>query len=145
MNIFRNIKVRHLVNILLASWLVIWVYFALFNWPVFAVKLNINLGFAVISSYPFVLLFLVGVTIMLAIRYLLHYSRMLRRMEVKEKNDKIRIQAKDIEILQLKEMLYKLQAEDHSKANDRLSAMHEKLDSIARQISDTRKKHTQST
>jgi len=134
MEIVKNFKVRHLVNILLGIWIGVWVYFALFNWDIFIVRININLGFGIISSYPFLLLFFIGLLVMLSIRYLLHYSRMLRRIEVKEKNDKIKMQEKDIEILQLKEMLYKMQSEEDKKTRDSLSEMHKKLETIARQF-----------
>jgi len=136
MEIIKNFKVRHLVNILLGVWIFSWVYFALFNWDIFVVPLNINIGFGIINSYPFVIFFFIGLAIIIAIRYLLQYSRMLRRIEVKQKNDTIKMQEKDIEILQLKEMLYKMQAEEQDKKSGNLNELHQKLDILARQFED---------
>lgn len=134
MELIRNFKVRHLVNILLGVWIASWVYFAALNWEIFTVRVNINMGFAIWSTYPFLLFALVGIVIILSVRYLLHYSRMLRKIEVKEKNDKIRMQDNDIEILKLREMLYKMQASEHSKTVSHLDELHEKIDGIARQF-----------
>jgi hypothetical protein len=136
MEIIKNFKVRYLINILLALWIFIWSYFILFNWDIFIVKLNINLGFGIISSRPFVIFFVLGMLIILVIRYLLQYSRMLRRIEVKEKNTKIAMQEKDIEILKLKEMLYKEQSTDFNKTAKDISLLHEKIDAVAKKYKD---------
>jgi len=43
-----------------AIYLVLSLYFAIFNWDVFIITINTNLGFAVIKTPPFLLLFIVG-------------------------------------------------------------------------------------
>jgi uncharacterized coiled-coil protein SlyX len=84
--------------------------------------------------FPFVVFMILGMLIMLAIRYILQYSRMLRRIEVKEKNTKIAMQEKDIEILKLKEMLYKEQTSELNKTAKDLTALNEKIDAIAQKF-----------
>ena len=130
MEIIKSFKVRYLINLLLGFWIAVWVYFALFNWEIFIVKININLGFAVLNTFPFLAFFIIGLLVILAIRYLLQYSRMLRRMELKEKNNKIEMQSKDIEILKLREMLYKMQSEEFSKTSQTIDEMHSKINSL---------------
>jgi type III secretory pathway component EscV len=85
MEITKNFKVRYLIDTLLGIWLLTWLWFLIFNWDIFVVKLNINLGIGVVKMFPFVVFMILGMLIMLAIRYILQYSRMLRRIEVKEK------------------------------------------------------------
>lgn len=125
-----NISVRYYINILLVVWIVIWAYFAVFNWNVFNVKINMSLGFTVINSYPFIWFFVLGVLILLGIRYLVQYSRMLRQLEMKEKNNKIAMQEKDIEILKLKEVLFEMQSKEFNKSTANINALNEKLDRI---------------
>lgn len=43
-----------------AIYLVLSLYFAIFNWDVFIVTINTNLGFTVVKTPPFLLLFIVG-------------------------------------------------------------------------------------
>lgn len=134
MEITKNFKVRYLIDTLLGIWLLTWLWFLIFNWDIFVVKLNINLGIGVVKMFPFVVFMILGMLIMLAIRYILQYSRMLRRIEVKEKNTKIAMQEKDIEILKLKEMLYKEQTSELNKTAKDLTALNEKIDAIAQKF-----------
>ncbi|MBE9509522.1 MAG: hypothetical protein IMY71_01485 [Bacteroidetes bacterium] len=46
-----------------AIYLVLSLYFAIFNWDVFIISINTNLGFAVVKTPPFLLLFLLGLFI----------------------------------------------------------------------------------
>jgi hypothetical protein len=55
-------------------------------------------------------------------------------MEVKEKNTKIAMQEKDIEILKLKEMLYQEQNAEFNKTAKDISALHEKIESVAKKF-----------
>lgn len=134
MEIARSFKVRYLINILLIVWLSIWGYFMALNWEVFTVKLNIYLGFTLINGRPFVLLFILSTLVIVVIRYLLQYSRMLRRLEVKEKNTKITMQEKDIEILKLKELLYKEHRDEFNKTANNITALHNRIESVAKYL-----------
>jgi len=69
---FRNI-------ILLIVYILISLYFAIFNWQIFTVTLNVNLGFGVVSFPPFIVLFLVGFVI-IGILSWMNYSSSLRKM-----------------------------------------------------------------
>ena len=46
-----------------AIYLVLSLYFAILNWDVFIITINTNLGFAVVKTPPFLLLFLLGLFI----------------------------------------------------------------------------------
>ncbi len=46
-----------------AIYLVLSLYFAMFNWDVFIITINTNLGFTVVKTPPFLLLFLLGLFI----------------------------------------------------------------------------------
>jgi len=54
-------------------------YFAIFNWKIFTVKLNIELGFAVIELPPFITLFLTGL-ILIGILSWMNYIIRLRKL-----------------------------------------------------------------
>jgi hypothetical protein len=65
--------------VLLILYTLIYLYFAIFNWQVFIVKLNIDLGFAVITIPPFIFLFLIGF-IIIGILSWMHYMASLQKM-----------------------------------------------------------------
>jgi hypothetical protein len=54
-------------------------YFAVFNWRIFIVKINVDLGFTVLEIPPFVVLFLTGF-ILIAILSWVNYNIRLRKM-----------------------------------------------------------------
>ena len=54
-------------------------YFAVFNWKIFTVKLNINLGFGTAEFPPFIVLFLIGF-VLLGIMSWANYNIRLRKM-----------------------------------------------------------------
>jgi hypothetical protein len=66
-------------SIILLFYTLINVYFAVFNWKIFSVKLNVDLGFAVLEIPPFVILFLAGF-ILIAIISWINYSLRLRKL-----------------------------------------------------------------
>jgi hypothetical protein len=66
-------------SILLILYTLINLYFAIFNWQVFIVKLNIDLGFAVLNLPPFIVLFLLGF-ILIGILSWMHYMTSLQKL-----------------------------------------------------------------
>jgi hypothetical protein len=80
------------------------VYFAVFNWKIFSVKLNVNLGFAVLEIPPFIILFLAGfilITILSWINYNLRLRKLIHGLEQgaeigKLKNSLIEKQLRDL-------------------------------------------------
>lgn len=64
--------------ILLILYTLVNLYFAIFNWQVFTVKLNIDLGFGVITLPPFVVTFLFGF-IIIGILSWMHYMSDLQK------------------------------------------------------------------
>lgn len=123
-----------IVDILLVTWLFIWIYYLAFNWAVFSIELNINLGFAVISGYPFVFFFLLGLIALIFIKYSFHFTALKQVSKEKEEQNEKTLLEKDIEILKLKEVLFKMQTKDLNESSSALSALQEKLDSISKQI-----------
>src|SRR6056297_1512092 len=89
------------INYFLIIWIVIWAYFAAFNWEVFAVALNTNLGFTVITGYPFLFYFIVGIILFIVLRYIAQYLSERQKTYERHLEHKIAMQGKDIEILQL--------------------------------------------
>jgi hypothetical protein len=68
---------RH--SIILILYTLIYLYFAVFNWQVFIVKLNIDLGFGVINIPPFIIFFLMGF-ILIGILSWMHYMTSIQKM-----------------------------------------------------------------
>jgi len=66
-------------TILLILFTLAYLYFAVFNWHIFIVKLNIDLGFGVVEFPPFVVLFLLGF-IIIGILSWTNYNIRLRKM-----------------------------------------------------------------
>lgn len=66
-------------SILLIIYILVSAYFAIFNWKIFTVDLNVSLGFGVVTFPPFIVLFLVGLVI-IAIQAWMNYSTSLRKM-----------------------------------------------------------------
>lgn len=66
-------------SILLIIYLVISLYFAIFNWQIFTVNLNVSLGFGVVSFPPFIVMFLLGF-IVIGILSWMNYATSLRKM-----------------------------------------------------------------
>jgi len=60
-------------------YLLVYIYFAIFNWQVFTVNLNIDLGFGVIGFPPFIVLFVIGF-LLVGILAWINYVNSLRRL-----------------------------------------------------------------
>lgn len=130
-----NLKtIKTIINYLLIIWIVIWAYFAAFNWEVFTVSLNINLGFTVITGYPFLFYSIAGIIFFIILRYIAQY--LVERQRIHEKNleNKIAMQGKDIEILQLKEVLFNMQTNEYNKNAESMKSLNEKLNKISEQM-----------
>ncbi len=131
----KNYKV--FVNTALILWLLIWVYYLAFNWSVFSVELKTNLGFAVISSYPFLFFFITGLILLIVLKYAYHIVSIQEQNQVKDKETKTSLLEKDIEILKLKEVLFKMQTKDMNESSSALAALQDKLDKISDKITAT--------
>ncbi len=131
----KNYKV--FINTALILWLFIWVYYLAFNWSVFSVELKTNLGFAVISSYPFLFFFLTGLILFIILKYAYHIVSIQEQNQVKDKETKTSLLEKDIEILKLKEVLFKMQTKDMNDSSSALAALQDKLDKISDKITET--------
>ncbi len=137
----KNHKLNNAVNILLILYLASWIYYAVFNWDVFAIKLNTNAGFSVIGGYPFLFFFVLGLAALLILKYVIHISLLQKDRSDKDQRHRITILEKDIEILKMKEVLFKMQTSEMSKNSSHLNALHEKLDALSNQISHEEEKN----
>ena len=138
-----NLKtVKTIINYLLIIWIVIWAYFAAFNWAVFTVSLNINLGFTVITGYPFLFYSIAGIIFLIILRYIAQY--LIERQRIHEKNleNKIAMQGKDIEILQLKEVLFNMQTKEYNQNAESMKSLNEKLNKISEQMQAEKKEYS---
>ena len=129
---------KTIISYFLIIWIVIWAYLAAFNWEVFAVALNINLGFAVITGYPFLFYFIVGIILFIALRYIAQYLSERQRSYERHLEHKIAMQGKDIEILQLKEVLFNMQTKEYNQNAESMKSLNEKLNRIAGQMETTK-------
>lgn len=70
--------------ILLILYTLAYIYFAVFNWQVFIVKLNIDLGFGAISIPPFIVFFLLGfilIGVLSWMNYMANIQKMIFELE----------------------------------------------------------------
>ncbi|MEE4214269.1 MAG: hypothetical protein V2I34_04335 [Bacteroidales bacterium] len=126
-----KIKLRHIIDATIIAWVIIWLYYGIFNWDIFIIKLDANLGFAVIGSYPFVFFFLLGLIFLIVLRYFDTIISMRRLGQYKDLKNNIALLEKDIEVLKLRETVYKMQSEEMSRNDASLQALHQKLDELS--------------
>ncbi len=129
-----KIRLNHIINSAIIGWVVIWVYYLIFNWDVFSINLKTNLGFEVIGGYPFIFFFIIGLLFLILIKYFDQAISFRRIGREKDTNNKIALLEKDIELLKLKETLFKMQSEELSHGNSNLNALHQRLDEITSQM-----------
>jgi len=127
----KKLNIQSVIDIVLAIWIAIWLYYLLFNWDVFIVKLNTNLGFNTVTLYPFIFFFFTGLILMIIIKYALHYEQLQVKSINKEHKDKVNLLQKDIEILKLKEVLFRMQTEGLNKNTSTINALQAKLDKLS--------------
>lgn len=124
----------NVTTFILALYAAVWIYYAAFNWEVFSIKLNTSAGFSVIGGYPFVFFFLLGLVALLAVKYVVHLNKVHEDRAEKDSVHKIAIMEKDIELLKMKEVLFKMQTSEMGKNSSHLSALHEKLDNLSNKL-----------
>lgn len=127
----KKIKTKQIIDTAIIIWVLIWLYYSIFNWDVFIIKLQTNLGFAVIGVYPFIFFFLIGLIFLALIRYFDTIIAMRRLGELKDLKNKISLLGKDIEALKLRGTVYKMQSEEMSRNDASLQALHQKLDELS--------------
>lgn len=123
-------------NITILVYLLVWIYYASFNWDIFAIKLNTNAGFSVIGGFPFVFFFLLGLAALLVHRYFIYIGKVHTDKRESNSSHRIAMLEKDIELLKMKEVLFKMQTAEMDKNSSHLSALHEKLDNLSDQMTD---------
>ncbi len=130
----KNNQHKIIIDILLVIWLFVWMYYLAFNWAVFSIELKVNLGFAVITGYPLIFFFILGLLTLIVIKYSYHFTALKSVSKEKEEKNEKSLLEKDIEILKLKEVLFKMQTKDLSESSTALNALQEKLDDISNKI-----------
>ena len=120
-------------SFLLILYTCVYLYFMAFNWQIFTVVLNINLGFGVVKLPPFIILFLVGFIIIGALSWhsymtnlqrtisTLEHGHELWRMKDREILNKIQKQILDEQTVNL--LINKLGIQDLRSKQDELSRM----------------------
>jgi len=75
---------------------------------------------------------IIGLLILIAIRISSRFFELQDSSREKERKSKLKMLEKDIEILQLKEVLYKMQTEGLSKSSSKMNALQQKLERLTR-------------
>jgi hypothetical protein len=132
----KKINLINISNFTILVYLLVWIYYASFNWDIFSIKLNTNAGFSVIGGFPFIFFFLLGLASLLVIRYFIYVGKVHAEKRESNSSHRIALLEKDIELLKMKEVLFKMQTAEMDKNSSHLNALHEKLDSLSDQISD---------
>lgn len=130
----RKIDLNKLMNVFLVIYVLTWVYYAIFNWDVFSLKLNTNAGFAVIGGYPFAFFSLFGLVILVLMKYFVQIRKLENEKRAREFQYQKSILEKDLEILRMKEVLFKMQTSEMNKNSSHLNELHAKLDQISEQL-----------
>jgi len=130
----KRTNIQTIIDIVLIAWIGIWLFYALSNWDVFIVKLNTSLGFKTITLYPFIFFFFLGLISLIIIRYSINYTQILINAKEKENKNKMSLLQKDIEILKLKEVLFKMQSEGMNKSTSTINALNARLDELSNKV-----------
>lgn len=133
----KKINLSILINYILGIYLAAWIFYAALNWDVFSVKLNTNAGFSTIGGYPFAFFFLFGFVALLILKYFINLNMIRTDKSERERIHRISILEKDIELLKMKEALYKMETSEMGKNSSDLKALHEKLDKLSANMSET--------
>ncbi len=127
-------------NILIILYLVIWVYYAIFNWDILTVKLVSDLGFVRLSGYPIIFFFVFGLILLLILKYLSWYNTFILNSKEKETKSKLIILEKDMEILRLKETLLSMQTPGREKEGEKYAELSEKLNKMSEKLEEEKRK-----
>lgn len=98
----RNLKLTTLINILLGLYIFIWGYYMIFNWDVYAIKLNTNLGFSVVTGFPIVVLSLTGLLALIIARIYAQFIRLYNERTLRERSYRAKMLEKELQIIRMK-------------------------------------------
>lgn len=120
-------------------YLLIFLYFAVFNWDVFIITINTNLGFGIAQTPPFLLLFLIGLFI-IAIQSNFTYIRETRN-EVRNLHRSIELEKlkKDNEINDFKASVLDSQTNTSERNIQKLGEIQDVLAKITQEFETTKK------
>jgi hypothetical protein len=117
---------------------ILYLYFMVFNWKVFTLKLNINLGFAQVQLPPFIILFIVGLSLLIILTWINYIANLqkiiheLKRGETEKMSDKMVIK-------KVKEQLKDQENVETLKTRLGISDIRSKQDELIRMISNMQK------
>lgn len=124
-------------SLLLILYSLVYLYFMIFNWQVFTISLNINLGFGTATLPPFIILFFLGFTligILSWISYITSLQRMIYELEqgvqpgkMKDKLARAKIQELFAEKSTLEMLKTRLGIQELIKKQDEISILLEEL------------------
>ena len=98
----RKLKLTTLLNYMMVIYVIVWVYYLIFNWDVFSVRLNIYLGFATLNGFPFIFFLCLGLVPLLIARIYAQIIRVRNERTLEERNHRTRILEKELEITRLR-------------------------------------------
>lgn len=128
-------------NILIIIYLIVWLYYAIFNWDILTVKLVSNLGFVKLSGYPIIFFFVFGLILLLIMKYLNWYNSFVWNSKQKETKSKLTILEKDMEILRLKETLFNMRSPGPGKSDEKYAELSEKLNKMSEKLEEEKGKN----
>ncbi len=138
----KNLLLRK--SLLLILYTLVYVYFMVFNWAVFTISLNINLGFGTVQLPPFIILFALGF-IIIGVQSWVSYISSLQKIifelqqgvEVGKMKDRL---VKD----KLKEMLTEEKNLEVLKREIGMEDLNKKQEELVRMLSELKSKFEQS-
>lgn len=119
----------------LVIYFVISIYFAIFNWEVFIIAINVNLGFALLNIPPFIIIFLIGLILLGGISMIGYVTEVKHEIEILKKNSQILLMRKNEEINSLKNSYYNEQSDQFLKNSDDIKSLKIQIDKLMKLIS----------
>ena len=112
----KNLLLKKLIPLIVYSSL--YLYFMIFNWKIFTISLNVNLGFAILKMPPFILFFLLGfilIGILSWISYIISLRKIIYELE------------RGVEVGKIKDRMLRGKLKDHLENEKNLELLKEKL------------------
>jgi len=116
----------------------IFLYFMVFNWQVFTLKLNINLGFAQAQLPPFIILFILGLGLLIILTWI-NYIANLQKIIFELKQGKNEKMTDKLVIKKVKEQLKDQENVESLKSRLGISEIRTKQDELIQMLSNMQK------
>jgi hypothetical protein len=126
----KNLLLKKLIPLIIYS--LVYLYFMVFNWKVFTLTLQVNLGFGVLQMPPFIVLFLLGV-LLIGILSWISYMTSLRKIILELEHG--------VEVGRIKDRMLRGKLKEHLDNEQNLEILRNRLGipQIQSQLEDMRK------